>query len=91
LDGRAFLNRASNRPEEDDRPEEMIQGCFNSTVRGYTMPAFSFEKISPPHPPAAKKQRGVIVQVIDRFVGVRVKRATVEEQAVVAHEENPSD
>ena len=47
--------------------------------RGYTMPAFSFEKISPPVrrgpiPPIAKKQRGVIVQILNRFVEARVKR-----------------
>ncbi len=43
------------------------------------MPAFSFEKISPPIrrgpvPAIAKKQRGVIVQILDRFVEARVKR-----------------
>jgi len=37
------------------------------------MPVFTFEKISPPVrrgpiPPIAKKQRGVIVQILDRFV-----------------------
>ena len=37
------------------------------------MPAFTFEKISPPVrrgpiPPIEKKQRGVIVQMLDRFV-----------------------
>jgi hypothetical protein len=45
------------------------------------MPAFTFEKISPPvrrgpASPVAKKQRGVIVQILDRFVEARVKRAT---------------
>ena len=43
------------------------------------MPAFTFEKISPPIrrgpvPAIAKKQRGVIVQILDRFVEARVKR-----------------
>ena len=44
------------------------------------MPAFTFEKISPPvrhgpiPPVANKKQRGVIVQMLDRFVEARVKR-----------------
>ena len=45
------------------------------------MPAFTFEKISPPvrrglaiSVPIAKKQRGVIVQMLDRFVEARVKR-----------------
>jgi hypothetical protein len=50
------------------------------------MPAFTFEKISPPIrrgpiPPIAKKQRGVIVQILDRFVEARVKR---EERGVIA-------
>ena len=62
------------------RFREEFQECFNSTKRGYTMPAFTFEKISPPVrrgpiPPIAKKQRGVIVQILDRFVEARVKRS----------------
>ena len=48
------------------------------------MPAFTFEKISPPDgrgpiAPTAKKQRGAIV----RFVEARVKRALSEKKAVV--------
>jgi hypothetical protein len=44
------------------------------------MPAFSFEKISPPTTrgpiaPIVVKKRGVIVQILDRFVEARVKRA----------------
>jgi hypothetical protein len=44
------------------------------------MPAFTFEKISPPVrrgplPPIEKKQRGVIVQILDRFAEARVKRS----------------
>ena len=43
------------------------------------MPAFTFEKISPPASrgpiaPIEIKKRGVIVQVLDRFVEARVKR-----------------
>jgi hypothetical protein len=43
------------------------------------MPAFTFEKIAPPaarvsSTPAEKKPRGVIVQILDRFVEVRGKR-----------------
>jgi hypothetical protein len=50
------------------------------------MPAFSFEKISPPVrrgpiAPIAKKQRGVIVQILNRFVEARVKRTLREEKA----------
>lgn len=49
------------------------------------MPAFMFEKIAPPvhsgpvPPIANKKQRGVIVQMLDRFVEARVKRNMREE------------
>jgi hypothetical protein len=45
------------------------------------MPAFSFEKISPPAPRAPvaatsviRKQPGLIVQMLDRFVEARVRR-----------------
>jgi hypothetical protein len=60
------------------------------------MPAFTFEKISPPAggtvpsvakgagPSTAKKQRGVIVQILDRFVETRVKRSLTEEKGVPA-------
>jgi hypothetical protein len=53
------------------------------------MPAFTFEKISPPVrrgpiPPIEQKQRGVIVQMLDRFVEARVKRAQREETGVIA-------
>jgi hypothetical protein len=73
-----------------------FQECFNSTTRGYTMPAFTFEKISPPLrrgplPPIAKKQRGVIVQILDRFVEARVKRSSLEEKGVIARRRKPPD
>jgi hypothetical protein len=63
------------------------------------VPAFTFEKISPPVPggpipPNAKKQRGVIVQVLHRFVEARVKRTLHEEEekGVVARgQQRPSD
>jgi hypothetical protein len=49
------------------------------------MPAFSFEKISPPTPRArvagtavVRKRPGVIVQMLDRFVEARVKRARAQ-------------
>jgi hypothetical protein len=53
------------------------------------MPAFTFEKISPPIrrgpiPPIVKKQRGVIVKILGRFVEARVERALREEKGVVA-------
>jgi hypothetical protein len=62
------------------------------------MPAFTFEKISPPArrgpiPPVAnKKQRGVIVQILDRFVEARVRRSSKEEKGVIArHPRRPPD
>jgi hypothetical protein len=53
------------------------------------MPAFTFEKISPPVrrgpiAPIVKKQRGVIVQILGRFVEARVKRNLRAEKRVVA-------
>ena len=53
------------------------------------MPAFTFEKISPPIrrgplPPIAKKQRGVIVKILDRFVEARVKRTSRKQKRVTA-------
>jgi hypothetical protein len=70
-----------------------IQGCFNSTKRGYTMPVFTFEKISPPVrggplPPIAKKQRGVIVQILDRFVEARARRTRREEESTIARRQH---
>jgi hypothetical protein len=61
------------------------------------MPAFTFEKISPPVrrgpiPSIEQKQRGVIVQMLDRFVESRVKRTKREEKGVIArHEPKPPD
>jgi hypothetical protein len=61
------------------------------------MPAFTFEKISPPVrrgpiPAIEKKQRGVIVQILDRFVEARVKRTLRQEQGVIARREHkPSE
>ena len=53
------------------------------------MPAFTFEKISPPVrrgpiAPIETKQRGVIVQILDRIVEARVKRKMREENGVIA-------
>jgi len=58
------------------------------------MPAFTFEKSSPPEnrgpiPPVAnKKQRGVVVKILDRFVEARVKRTMKEEKGVIARNPN---
>jgi hypothetical protein len=59
------------------------------------MPAFTFEKISPPVrrgpvPAIEKKQRGVIVQILDRFVETRVKRTLRKEKGVIARREKKS-
>jgi hypothetical protein len=60
------------------------------------MPAFTFEKISPPAnrasgsapasvPPVAnKKQRGVLVQVLDRLAEARVKRSLKSGKGIAA-------
>lgn len=50
------------------------------------MPAFTFEKISPPVPrgpiaPIEQKQRGVIVQMLDRLVEARARRAAGQDRA----------
>ena len=61
------------------------------------MPAFTFEKISPPVrrgpiPSIEKKQRGVIVQILDRFVEARVRRTRRGEKGVSArHKAKPTD
>ena len=61
------------------------------------MPAFTFEKISPPVrrgplPPIVKKQRGLIVQMLDSFVEARVKKNKREEPGVIArYEKKPPD
>ena len=61
------------------------------------MPAFSFEKISPPArggpiPPIAnKKQRGVIVQMLDRFVEARIKRSRREQKKGVIISNKPPE
>jgi hypothetical protein len=63
------------------------------------MPAFTFEKISPPIPPGPvsptektvspieKKPRGVIVQIVGRLVEKRVERAQRAEQSSIARRE----
>jgi len=58
------------------------------------MPVFTFEKISPPVrrgplPPIAKKQRGIIVEILGRFVEARVKRTAREEKGVIARRQQP--
>ena len=62
------------------------------------MPVFTFEKISPPIrrgplPPIAKRQRGVIVKILDRFVEARVKRTSRKQKDATARRQQkpPSD
>ncbi|MEK9278176.1 MULTISPECIES: hypothetical protein [unclassified Bradyrhizobium] len=60
------------------------------------MPAFTFEKISPPvrRAPAAttpKKPRGVISQMIDRFAERRARRALQGDCAPTRREEKPAE
>lgn len=60
------------------------------------MPAFSFEKISPPVrrgpiPSIETKQRGVIVQILDRFVEARVKRKREEKGLTARHQSKPTE
>jgi hypothetical protein len=57
-----------------------------------------FEKIAPPDrrgpvPPVAnKKQRGVIVQILDRFAEARVKRSLKQKKGVLAgNRHKPAD
>jgi hypothetical protein len=56
------------------------------------MPAFTFEKISPPVrrgplPPIVKKQRGLIVQILESFVEARVKKSLRKDKGVIARNE----
>jgi hypothetical protein len=45
-----------------------------------------------PIPAIVKKQRGVIVQILDRFVEARVKRALREDKGVLARRQSkPTD
>ena len=52
------------------------------------MPSFTFEKISPPVrrgplPPIEKKQRGLIVQILDRFAEARVRRSVRQKRGAI--------
>ena len=59
------------------------------------MPSFTFEKISPPVrrgplPPIEKKQRGLIVQILDRFAEARVKRLVRQEKGAITRRQPKS-
>lgn len=62
------------------------------------MPAFTFEKISSPErrgpvPPVSnKKQRGVLVQMLHRFVEARVRRERRDDKGAIARQsQRPPD
>jgi hypothetical protein len=61
------------------------------------MPAFTFEKISPPLrrgpvAPVAKKRRGLIAQIRDRLAEARVKRSPgAEKSAISSPQSNSAD
>ena len=60
------------------------------------MPAFTFEKLSPPArrasnaPAADQKRRGAISSVLDRLAGARGKRSPQKERAVSARKQPKS-
>src|SRR5260370_13860784 len=69
------------------RDRGKFQGCFNSAPRGYTMPAFTFEKISPPVrrgplPPTATKHRAALVKRLDPSPVARVSTACPKPHAL---------
>ena len=77
------MERAHHRKSDKGKRQEVFQ------LNGHTMPAFSFEKISPPvrrapvipqPKPSAKARRGAILRMIDRFVETRIKRASREDE-----------
>ena len=58
------------------------------------MPAFSFEKLTPPAaqtpaPPVAKTRFGVVVQLLDRFAGMRARRIFVFRQKTALKSPSP--
>lgn len=59
------------------------------------MPAFTFEKISPPVrrgpiAPIEQKQRGVIVQMLDRLVEARARRAASRDKIETIRSDSPA-
>jgi hypothetical protein len=53
------------------------------------MPAFTFEKIPPSGrhgqiAPLVKKRRGIIIQILDRFVETRIRRSLREEESAAS-------
>jgi hypothetical protein len=85
----AVTRRTSN----EMAPGEIFQEWFRLNGEWIAMPAFTFEKISPParrtpNAPADKKRRGVIGQVLDRISPTRSKPAPRDEQDDAAHQKS---
>ena len=62
-------------------------------LKGHVMPAFTFEKLTPPNPrgasavpvakePVAKKPRRLFGHMIDRFVEARIRKNLRKERGV---------
>ena len=69
-----------------------FQEWFRLNGEWIAMPAFTFEKISPParrtpNAPADKKRRSVIGQVLDRLCATRAEPAPRQEQDITADQE----
>ncbi len=74
---------------------EIFQEWFRLNGEWIAMPAFTFEKISPParrtpSAPASKKRRSVIGQVLDRLSPTRGEPAPRQEEDVAARQEPKS-
>jgi hypothetical protein len=69
------------RTSNEMAPGENVQEWFRLNGEWTPMPAFTFEKISPPvrrtpnAPVANKKQRGMIGHMLNRLVEARAKRS----------------
>jgi len=74
-------------------------GVSQLNDEGMHMPVFSFEKIAAPVRPnpianvehVEKKQRGVIIQMLGRFVEARVKRAPPKNSTDVRFQKTPAE
>jgi hypothetical protein len=83
----------TRRSSREMTPGEIFQEWFRLNGEWIAMPAFSFEKISPParrtpNAPADKKRRSVIGQVLDRISPTRGKRASRDEHDASARRES---
>ena len=64
-----------------------FQGRFVTSVEGFTMPVFTFEKIAPPMrrvtapSPDVEKPRGVLPRLLNRLAETRAKRKISAEKS----------